>query len=176
MMINALPRNSQRVFPLLCQLFVVLICIFCAGAAEAQLNEGLNASPFEVQGNDATTAQSGDQFSPARLQEYERQLNAVLKTRRVEERQFIKSLVAEIGTGGVSTELVQTSFKWVRKKRPDTPVPFLYFERVLRIIATQQGQGDRIPLFNASVIGQPNPANQDAVSTATNAGAGILTR
>lgn len=141
-----------------------------------QLNEAANATPFAVQGNDASIVQSGDQFSPARLQEYERQLNAVLKTRRTEERQFIQRLVTQIGTGAVSTELVQTSFKWVRKKRPDTPFPFLYFERVLRIIAQQQGVGDQIPPYDTSVIGQPNPPNQDANSTATNQAAGILTR
>jgi len=140
------------------------------------LNESTNGSPFEVQGNAATIAQSGDQFSPARLQEYERQLNAVLKTRRNEERQFIKLLVAQIGTGGVSTELVQTSFKWVRKKRPDTTFPFLYFERVLRIIATQQGVGASIPPYDTSVIGQPNPQNQDSSSNASNQAAGIVTR
>lgn len=176
-MTNTLPQNMSYLALRLLRLFsVVCLCGFLANAAQAQLNEAANASPFEVQGNDATIAQSGDQFSPARLQEYERQLNAVLKTRRDEERQFIKSLVSQIGSGTVSTEIVQTSFKWVRRKRPDTPFPFLYFERVLRIIATQQGQGGNIPPFNASVIGQPNPANQDAVNTASNQAAGILTR
>ena len=155
---------------------VFFLCCFLICPAQAQLNEAANSTPFEVQGNDAAIVQSSDQFSPARLQEYERQLNAVLKTRRVEERQFVKSLVTQIGAGGVSTELVQTSFKWVRKKRPDTTFPFLYFERVLRIIATQQGQGDQIPPFNLAVIGQPNPANQDAVDTATNVTAGIVTQ
>lgn len=175
-MINALPNTSQLALYLLRQLSVICLCGFLASSAQAQLNESANASPFEVQGNDAAIAQSGDQFSPARLQEYERQLNAVLKTRRVEERQFISSLVDQIEIGGVSTELVQTSFKWVRRKRPNTTFPFLYFERVLRIIATQQGVGEAIPPFNTSVIGQPNPPNQDASGTATNEAAGIVTQ
>jgi hypothetical protein len=147
-----------------------------AGAAKAQLNESANASPFSVQGNNATIAQSGDQFSPERLQEYERQLNAVLKTRRDAEKQFLRDLVVQVGAGTVSTELVQTSFKWVRKKRPDTPFPFLYFERVLRILATQQGLAANIPPFNDSVIGQPNQANQDNSNPTTNQDAGILIR
>ena len=176
-MTNTSPQKvSHLTIRLLCHLSVVFLCGFLTGTAEAQLNESTNGSPFEVQGNAATIAQSGDQFSPARLQEYERQLNAVLKTRRNEERQFIKLLVAQIGTGGVSTELVQTSFKWVRKKRPDTTFPFLYFERVLRIIATQQGVGASIPPYDTSVIGQPNPQNQDSSSNASNQAAGIVTR
>lgn len=147
-----------------------------ASTAVAQLNESANATPFSVQGNDATIDQSGDQFSPARLQEYERQLNAVLKTRRDEERQFLSDLVGQVGAGTVPTELVQTSFKWVRKKRPDTPFPFLYFERVLRILATQQGVEANIPAFDDSVIGQPNQSNEDTSGTNTNEAAGILIR
>jgi len=175
-MIKSLPHTSATALQLLSRVFVVCLCGLFASTAQAQLNESLNGSPFQVQGNDSTIDQSGDQFSPARLQEYERQLNAVLKTRRNEERQFVKLLVAQIGTGAVSTELVQTSFKWVRKKRPNTSFPFLYFERVLRIIATQQGVAANIPPYDTSVIGQPNPSNQDSNSTATNQAAGILTR
>ena len=175
-MINAMLNKSQLSLRLMHRLSVVCLFGFLAGTAQAQLNEAANGSPFQVQGNDAAIDQSGDQFSSARLQEYERQLNAVLKTRRTEERQFIKALVGKIGTGEVSTEVVQTSFKWVRKKRPETPFPFLYFERVLRIIATQQGTGEAIPPFNTSVIGQPNPPNQDTSNTDTNSQAGILTR
>lgn len=147
-----------------------------AGIAAAQLNEAASGTPFAVQGNDASIDQSGDQFSPARLQEYERQLNAVLKTRRDGEKQFLSDLVQQVGAGTVPTELVQTSFKWVRKKRPDTPFPFLYFERVLRILATQQGVAANIPEFDDSIIGQPNQSNQDTSGTGTNDAAGILTR
>ncbi len=157
-------------------LLVLLLGGASASPVRAQLNESANASPFSVQGNDTSIAQSDNQFSDARLQEYERQLNAVLKTRRAEERQFIKLLVEQIGTGAVSTELVQTSFKWVRKKRPDTTFPFLYFERVLRIIAVQQGIGDQIPPYDTSIIGQLNQPNQDSNGTTTNQEAGILIR
>jgi len=156
--------------------FLLAISFLLTSAAHGQLNEAANATPFSIQGNDASLTQSNNQFSAARLQEYERQLNAVLKTRRDEERQFVKALVAQIAVGGVSTELVQTSFKWVRNKRPETPFPFLYFERVLRIIAQQNGVAANIPPFNDSVIGQPNPANQDSGNTATNTNAGILIR
>ena len=175
-MINAPLNLPKLAFGMFSPLVAICLLVFLIGSAQAQLTESANASPFEVQGNDASIAQSGDQFSPARLQEYERQLNAVLKTRRVEERQFISSLVDQIEIGGVSTELVQTSFKWVRRKRPNTTFPFLYFERVLRIIATQQGVGEAIPPFNTSVIGQPNPPNQDTSGTATNEAAGIVTQ
>ena len=178
-MINVLPKPGllQSTFTKLLRcLSVVCVCGFFAGTAQAQLNESLNSTPFQVQGNDASPAQSGDQFSPARLVEFERILNAVLKTRRVQERQFIKSLVEQIGTGGLSPELVQTSFKWVRRKRPDTPFPFLYFERVVRIIGTQQGVGDLIPPFDDSIIGQPNQPNEDGNGVDTNGTAGIVTQ
>ena len=175
-MINALPNRSQLGLCLLRGLSVVCMCCFLSNSTQAQLNEAANATPFQVQGNDAAIDQSGNQFSSARLQEYERQLNAVLKTRRTEERQFVSLLVDRIGTGEISTEVVQTSFKWVRKKRPKTPFPFLYFERVLRIIATQQGNGDAIPPFDTSVIGQPNQPNQDTSGTDTNAAGGIVTQ
>ena len=158
------------------QFSLMLLSCFIASTAQAQLNEAASATPFAVAGNNSAAAQSSDQFSPERLREYERQLNAVLKTRKDEERQFIGLLVGQIGTGAVSPQLVQTSFKWVRKKRPDTTFPFLYFERVLRIMATQQGVGDQIPPFDMSIIGQPNASNQDTAGTATNQAAGILTR
>ena len=158
------------------QIVLVLFSCCMANVAQAQLNEAASSTPFAVAGNNSAVAQSSDQFSPERLQEYERQLNAVLKTRRDEERQFIGLLVDQIGTGAVSPQLVQTSFKWVRKKRPQTTFPFLYFERVLRIMATQQGVGEQIPPYDTSIIGQSNPSNQDTDGTATNQAAGILTR
>ena len=154
----------------------VLISFSPVDSANAQLNEAANATPFSVQGNDASVNQSADQFSDTRLREYERQLNAVLKTRRDEEKLFIKQLVAQIGVGGVSTELVQTSFKWVRNRRPDTPFPFLYFERVLRIIAKQNGVAANIPPYDSTIIGQLNQPQQDTSGTDTNDSAGILVR
>ena len=168
---------SRLSTPTIALQFCLILCsCIIANIAQAQLNESANSTPFAVAGNNSAVAQSNDQFSPERLREYERQLNAVLKTRKDEERQFIGLLVGQIGTGAVSPQLVQTSFKWVRKKRPDTTFPFLYFERVLRIMATQQGVGDQIPPFDMSIIGQPNPSNQDTDGTATNQSAGILTR
>ena len=158
------------------QFFLILSSCFMANVAQAQLSEAVTSTPFAVAGDNTSPAQSSDQFSPERLQEYERQLNAVLKTRKDEERQFIGLLVGQIGAGAVSPQLVQTSFKWVRKKRPGTTFPFLYFERVLRIMATQQGVGDAIPPFDMSIIGQPNPSNQDTDGTETNQEAGILIR
>jgi len=155
-------------------LSIVLLGGTFTGTLHAQLNESIGATPFTVQGNDASPTQSADQFSAERLIEYERQLNSILRTRRVEERAFISQLVAQIEAGAVSTELVQTSFRWVKKKRPLTPFPFLYFERVVRIIATQQGIGDQIPPFDSSVVGMPNPPNQDTAGTDTNGDASIV--
>lgn len=83
--------------------------------------------------------------------EYEAQLNAILKTRLDAEKEFVKGLVEQVRAENISTRLVNTSFKWVRNKRPNVKNSFIYFERVLRILATSQGVGQFIPEFDANV-------------------------
>ena len=85
------------------------------------------------------------------FEQYERQLNAILKTRRDEEIAFVKGVVDQIRAGNLTTRLVNTSFKWVRKKRPNVKNYFIYFERVLRILATNQGVGDAVPAFDIDI-------------------------
>lgn len=83
--------------------------------------------------------------------EYEAQLNAILKTRLDEEKEFVKGVVEQVQAENISTRLVNTSFKWVRNKRPNVKNSFIYFERVLRILANSQGVGQFIPPFDANV-------------------------
>jgi hypothetical protein len=92
--------------------------------------------------------------SRARFLEYERQLNAMLKTRRNEEKEFIALVVNQIRLQKIPTKLVNTSFEWVRNKRPDTKYPFVYFERVLRLQATRLDLGKEIPSFDYAIYSQ----------------------
>ena len=105
---------------------------------------------------DLATASQSDTFedsSTVRTQfiEFERQLNAILKTRRDEEKEFVGQVVNQIRLGLIPSKLVTTSFKWVRNKRPTTKYPFIYFERVLRLQAERLGMEDEIPPFDFSI-------------------------
>jgi len=83
--------------------------------------------------------------------QYETQLNAILKTRLDEEKAFVKGIVEQVQAENISTRLVNTSFKWVRNKRPNVKNSFIYFEKVLRILATSQGVGEFVPPFDPNV-------------------------
>ncbi len=90
-------------------------------------------------------------FNPSQFIEYERQLNALLKTRRDEEKLFVGQIVAQIRLGKIPSKLVQTSYQWVRNKRPDTNYPFIYFEKVLRLQAAKLKLEGEVPRFDYSV-------------------------
>lgn len=100
----------------------------------------------------------------AQLLEYERQLNAMLKTRRDEEKEFVGLVVNQIRLGRIPSKLVSTSFEWVRNKRPTTKYPFVYFERVLRLQADRLGLASEIPPFDFSIYSEENRAVPGAVS------------
>jgi hypothetical protein len=87
-----------------------------------------------------------------RFDDYEAKLNAILKTRRDEEKQFVSEVVDGIEQGTIPEKLVETSFKWVGNKRPDTNYPFIYFERVLRLQAKKINV--QIPEFDYSIYRQ----------------------
>lgn len=92
-----------------------------------------------------------DAFTAEQFVEYERQLNALLKTRRDEEQLFIAGVVRQVREGNIPSKLVSTSYSWVRTKRPNTNYPFIYFERVLRLQAQAAGLEDEIPVFDLSI-------------------------
>lgn len=98
---------------------------------------------------------SGNNFTPAQFVEYEQQLNALLKTRRQEEQDFISQVVRQVRQGKIPSRLVSTSYGWVRTKRPNTNYPFIYFERVLRLQANAANLGNQIPNFDLSIYGTP---------------------
>lgn len=82
-------------------------------------------------------------------EQYNRQLQAVLKTRRVEEQEFVARVVLLVQQEDIPKNLVDSAWLWVRSKRAGTRYPFIYFERVLRL----QGEkvGVAIPPFNRNV-------------------------
>ena len=85
---------------------------------------------------------------------YDRQLQAVLKTRLIEEKEFVARVVLLVQEEDIPKNLVDSAWLWVRGKRPGTKYPFVYFERVLRL------QGERanilIPPFNRNVYSDSN--------------------
>ena len=74
-----------------------------------------------------------------------------LKTRRDEERKFVKDIVLNVRAGKMPSKLIQTSFKWVQNKRPKTNFPFIYFERVLRLQASRAGIPTAVPAFDFGI-------------------------
>ena len=93
-----------------------------------------------------TSAQSFDDLD---LVAYEKQVNAILKTRLPAEKRFVTELMAEIAKKEIPRSLVDTSFKWVLNRRPNTNYPFVYFERVIRLQGKRLGY--KIPPFDYKV-------------------------
>lgn len=90
-------------------------------------------------------------FTPEQFVEYEQQLNAILKTRRDEEKEFVSQVVRQVRLGKIPSKLVSTSYGWVRNKRPNTNYPFIYFEKVLRLQAKTVKLDKEIPRFDLTI-------------------------
>ena len=98
----------------------------------------------------ATPAETKAQdFNDLSFKELERQLNFILKTRRSEEKAYVAALVKLSKDGKLPRKLIHTSFKYVKKKRPNSKYPFVYFARVISFVAAR----DKIdvPKFDFSV-------------------------
>ena len=114
-----------------------------------------------------------EDFEASQFDEYERQLNAILKTRRDEEKAFVHKVVTQVRLGRLPSKLVSTSYDWGRKNRPDTNYPFIYFEKVLRIQAKAINLENEIPPFDFSIYksagqraaGQNGSAGQRALES-----------
>ncbi len=74
------------------------------------------------------------------FKEYEQQLQAVLRTRFPQEKDFVAQIVLLVQREKLPRNLVDSAWLWVRKNRPTTKYPFVYFERVLRL------QGEQLKL------------------------------
>ena len=113
-----------------------------------------------------------ESFTNAQFIEYERKLNALLKTRANEEKKFVNQIVMQVKLGKIPSRLVSTSYQWGRTKRPNTNYPFIYFEKVIRIQAKAMKLGKEIPPFDYSIYksdgqskaGSESAASQDATT------------
>lgn len=155
--------SSKHVNLLLGVLLLGLVVLFSPGRVWAD-------EPFTNSGRSNTSASS--RFSEtARFAEYERQLNAILKTRRDEERVFVGQVVAQVRAGNIPSKLVSTSFDWVLKKRPGTKYPFIYFEKILRLQAEQLSIANQVPPFDFSIyrrsVGQLDSGARTSAGQAT---------
>ena len=83
------------------------------------------------------------------LEQLEKQLNAILKTRRDEEKAYIAGIVKMVGEKKIPKKLVLTSFKYVRNKRANSNAPFVYFVQVLRFLGVREKVA--IPKFDFSI-------------------------
>lgn len=78
-------------------------------------------------------------FSDLSLEQYERQLNAILLTRLPEEKQYIADVVKLVRGNKLPRRMVDTSFKWVLNRRGNSKYPFVYFTVVLQLQAKKLG-------------------------------------
>jgi hypothetical protein len=118
--------------------------LFALLVVTALLSESGNLRAQELS-TTAAEATSQDEVE-LRFRDYEAKIQAILKTRLNEEKAFVTSVMEKVRAGEIPEKMVETSYKWVLNKHPDTNYPFVYFERVLRI------QGDKagieIPPFD----------------------------
>jgi len=111
------------------------------------------ASKLQAQELTTTSSETGSEDEvELRFRDYEAKIQALLKTRLNEEKAFVTLVMEKVRAGEIPEKMVETSYKWVLNKHPDTNYPFIYFERVLRI------QGDKvgieIPPFDYEVYRQ----------------------
>ncbi|MFM7740958.1 MAG: hypothetical protein ACKO9H_16290 [Planctomycetota bacterium] len=124
--------------------------LFALLVATALLSQPDNLRAQEL----ATTAAeaTSEDAVELRFRDYEAKIQAILKTRLNEEKAFVTSVLEKVRAGEIPEKMVETSYKWVLNKHPDSNYPFVYFERVLRI------QGDKagieIPPFDYEVYRQ----------------------
>jgi hypothetical protein len=97
----------------------------------------------------SVNASYGQSFNQLSLVNLDKQLNAILKTRLPEEKQYVASVVNLVGENKIPLSMVNSSFKWVLNRRPYVKNRFVYFVRVLQF----QGKRDKIqiPKFDFGV-------------------------
>ncbi len=120
-----------------------------------------------------------ENFTEAQAVEYERQLNALLKTRRDEEKEFVSKIVTLVRMGVIPSKLVSTSYQWGHKNRPNSNYPFIYFEKVIRIQAKAIKLDSEIPAFDYSIYrsaGQIPGGNDASAGQRTQANRNFFSR
>jgi len=111
-------------------------------------------SPNPAAGQGANDPQQAQDEVELRFADYEAKLNAILKTRRNEEKEFVAAVLTKVRAGEIPVPMMESSFLWVINNRPDTKYPFVYFERVLRVQAKLAKV--EIPEFDYQVYSERN--------------------
>ena len=97
-------------------------------------------------------ASTTDEGVELRFKEYEEKIQAILKTRLPEEKEFVSEVLKLVRQGKLPERVMETSYKWALNKHPDSNYPFVYFERVLRIQANKLKI--ELPAFDYTVYRQ----------------------
>lgn len=89
------------------------------------------------------------------LEEYEKQVNAMLKTRLTAEKEYVAAIFELVEDGDVPRDLVDRSVLWVQSKRQYSHRPFVYFARVLELLGERADV--EIPPFDYNVYSNKTP-------------------
>ena len=90
-----------------------------------------------AKGEDGKTATATRQVASL-----EQRLQAGLRTRTEVEKEYVKRVVLFVQQGKLPQKLVDSTFLWVRKNKPNCNYPLFYFKRVLEL----RGKALRIPV------------------------------
>jgi len=138
-----MPVSLKKLLQRGCWLVLLMLAALLTGQAGKLQAQELTTTSSETDSEDEVEL---------RFRDYEAKIQALLKTRLNEEKAFVTLVMEKVRAGEIPEKMVETSYKWVLNKHPDTNYPFIYFERVLRI------QGDKvgieIPPFDYEVYRQ----------------------
>ena len=116
--------TSPRIFRLHIPVAIFCCVVFCCNVdhCQGQITGVNTVNNLDLASASQTDGPEETQAVRDRFIEFERQLNAMLKTRREEEKQFVGLVVNQIRLGLIPSKLVSTSFEWVRKQTTDDQV------------------------------------------------------
>ena len=106
---------------------------------------GTVACQWSVQSVDAVQQPVGG----GREADLRERMSTVLRVRTDEEKAYVETVVTQVTSGAIPQELVDSTLLWVRSNRGNSPYPFFYFVRVLKIRGKQSGVA--IPEYTGGV-------------------------
>lgn len=128
-------------------LFLLLVCFaMFTGLPAVQAQEIKPALEKDIQQLSKLTLDELIAKLDDTWKEYAKQLQAVVKARLLEEREFVAQVTLLVQQEQLPKKLVDSSWLWVRNNRPGSNSPFVYFERILRLQADKAGF--QIPPFD----------------------------
>ena len=85
----------------------------------------------------------------AELIEYDKKINAILRTRLPEEKAYVLSIVVMVSEGKLPKKVVDNALYWVIAKRINANYAFIYFERIIRLQSKKINV--EVPEFDESI-------------------------